>query len=158
MILYGVLSRVAYFQCSLPLTWMERKLFKCAAKCLAKCSQMDSFLTHADTGRTCKFHTERPQKASGFRPRTFLLWGYSANHFTTVPPTTRRALVQIKFVCSPQVHCFSVSVQVTCLINFASTSKQWATQLYRNYGNITAKQGFRAVTSWAGQRHATPLS
>ncbi|KAJ8409381.1 hypothetical protein AAFF_G00235790 [Aldrovandia affinis] len=36
--------------------------------------------THADTGRTCKLHTERPWP--GFKPRSFLLCSDSAIHYT----------------------------------------------------------------------------
>ncbi len=39
--------------------------------------------THIGTGRTCKRHTERPQPASGFEPRTLLLWGNSVSQCTS---------------------------------------------------------------------------
>ena len=34
--------------------------------------------------RRCKLHTDRPEPR--FEPQTFLLWGDSANHRTTMPP------------------------------------------------------------------------
>uniref|UniRef100_A0A3B4FEC8 Leucine-rich repeat-containing protein 15-like n=1 Tax=Pundamilia nyererei TaxID=303518 RepID=A0A3B4FEC8_9CICH len=43
--------------------------------------------THANTGRTCKLHTERPQPDVGIELRTFLLCSNSANHRATVLPT-----------------------------------------------------------------------
>ena len=43
--------------------------------------------THADTERTCKLHTE-----TSWEPRTFLLWGDSANHCTTVLPLSKSYL------------------------------------------------------------------
>lgn len=36
-----------------------------------------------DTGRTGELHTEKPRLANGFKPKTFLLWSFSANHHTT---------------------------------------------------------------------------
>uniref|UniRef100_A0A3Q3CYA4 VIT domain-containing protein n=1 Tax=Haplochromis burtoni TaxID=8153 RepID=A0A3Q3CYA4_HAPBU len=40
--------------------------------------------THANTGRTCKLHTERPRPDGGIELKTFLLCGNSANHRATV--------------------------------------------------------------------------
>lgn len=40
---------------------------------------------HTDTGRTCKLHRERPLVPWGFKTKTFLLCGMSANHCSIVP-------------------------------------------------------------------------
>lgn len=39
--------------------------------------------THSETGRKCKLHIERPF-GLGMEPTTFLLWGNSTNHFSTL--------------------------------------------------------------------------
>lgn len=42
-------------------------------------------------------HTEKPQTQPESEPRTFLLWGKSTNHLTTVPPGTK----YVEMVSSP---------------------------------------------------------
>lgn len=44
--------------------------------------------THTDSWRPCVPHTEGPQLVSRFEPRALLLWGSSANHCTTLLPSS----------------------------------------------------------------------
>ncbi len=62
--------------------------------------------THAGTRRSCKLHTESPQSAGGFQPRTLLLWDDSASHCTIVPPSSSQC--SCLFWLSDWLHGISV--------------------------------------------------
>jgi len=72
-------------------------------------------VTHADTGRTCKLHTEGPP-----RPVTLLMWGDTASHYTTVQPLDKHIyniLYVCMFVCAGMyVICICVYIYIYILV------------------------------------------
>lgn len=50
-----------------------------------------------------KLHRERPQLASGFKPRTFMLWGNSTIHQTTMLPSS--SLFKHLFLGNNLIYC-----------------------------------------------------